>query len=187
MMADESDLVKQIDDAGFAKLISDKRYTYYVSMINRPGMMALSALVEYRIFHPRVGPESNDDFQSIVVNFEKIRFWVFAVPYRFESQVADLAEAIDMRISKGYPSLIVPNGMVSFPGHREAEQGRYNLYSVVNTPGNQIYLNRRDLTEAVLQRQTQIINLLLRFGTQIPLEAIRDELWGLRTPGQMPS
>ncbi len=177
-----AEILKPVDHAEFAKKVTDKRFTFYVSLASRMGASALSALVEFRIFHPTVGPESNDDFlyYRILID-DAVPFFVFAVPLTFEARVVELAKAIHMEIVKGYPIVIGSKGAMKFPGYKEGETGRHNLYTIENGKGSQIYLNRPDLNDGIVKREGELIDLLMRYGYQVSVATVRDYLWGLMT------
>lgn len=177
-------ILKPIDHEAFAALVSDKRFTFYTSLADRLGAPVLASMVEYLIFHPNVGPESNDDFLYHIVKFEGLTFFAFGVPEKFEARVEEFATAIHMRIGKGYPTMlgVDEKGEVSptyFPGYKESEIGRYNLYTIENTSGSIAYQNRRDLQEMIQKREADVIDALMKYGYQIPLTMICDHLWGV--------
>jgi hypothetical protein len=179
-----AEIFKPVPHDEFARKVSDKRFTFYTSIASRIGMNTLASMVEYRIFHPNVGPESNDDFLYMRVLFDDIPFTVFAVPERFEEKVKELSEAILMRVAAGYPTVIGPTGITHFPGHKEAEQGRYNFFSIENTSGSLVYMNKPALDQKIRAREYELVNALMMYGYQVPLELIRNYLWLLDSEGQ---
>lgn len=183
-LADE--ILKPVDHAEFAKKIADKRFTYYVSYAVRPGFRAFSGLVEYTMFHPSI-PEchTNDDFLFMIVDFDGAEFIVFGVPVEFEERVARLAEIIQLRIvTDAYPAMVGSEGVKMFPGVAEAKEGRPNLYSIENVTGSQVYLNRRDLSEALFEREKELVDCLMKFGPQLGPQEVSDYLWTGMLPGK---
>lgn len=174
-MAEE--LLKPVPHDEFAKKVADKRFTFYVSYAGRMGFNTLASMVEYRLFHPNVGPNSNDDFLYMRVVMDELPFTVFAVPAQFEDRVKEFADAILMRITDAMPATIGPDGLIKFPGSEIAAAGRHNLYSVENTKGSLVYLNKPAVENKIRQHEGELIDALMKYGDQVPLDLIRDYLW----------
>lgn len=180
-----AELLTPISDEEFSRRVSDKRFSFYTSYAMRMGFGALASMVEYRLFHPNVGPNSNDDFLYMTVAMEDMPFTVFGVPERFEPQVQEFADAILMRIVKdALPAMIGPNGLTKFPGTDEVMKGRQNLYSVENTTGSLVYLNKPGVENKIRDHEREIIDVLMMYGDQVPLDLIRRHLWLENAEGQ---
>jgi hypothetical protein len=62
-------------------------------------------------------------------------------------------------------------------GSLEGARHRHNLYTIENSKGSQVYLNRQDLDRALILREEDVVHAMMVYGPQIPPELVRDYLW----------
>lgn len=159
-----------------ARLIADKTWTYYACVYGRPGFNAFAAFVEYTFFHPRFGPNSNDDFQYLIVHFGMIHA-LLGVPQRFEPRVNEIAIKLRLKPVLGVPVLLEAGGrLTEFPGADAARTGRANLYTIENTPGLAYETSPR-LQAELAQRETMIMDTLRERGPLLAVEDAASFLW----------
>lgn len=175
-----SDMTKhrteEVTEAALARIFQRQDTLKVITVIGRPGALALIAAIEWLWFSPK--GEQNDLYQMYVADWSEMKWVVAAIPISKLEDTKALATKLGMRIANGVPTMIEASGMSFFIGGRMPDgKDNMTMYTIENDHGSPVYKNKTRDNAGIKQAEIEVLDGFVN-GVDWTPEKIADYIYG---------
>ncbi len=131
----------------FNRFTRNDRFTHFICMATRPGLLDCVTLLEHRDYKPFT--ERNKLFFLRSVEWESIFWIVVSMPTNERHLMEQAVKECGLRIANGLPAMLTATGMSMFPIDSP------NAFSLENVSGHPVYRNNPEVNRAMRESEIE--------------------------------
>lgn len=177
-MHNMDDISRPTDPEAFYHFVTSPLPKIHLVMLwERPGILALSGMIEWIWFAPGTRTETQYTVHCLV--WQEVRWLVASLPRGKFDSVRSLAKRMGMRVGNGVPTMVFGGKPHYFPGSILPDgKDNMSMFSIENDRGSPIYQNNWRSNEEFRQCETEIVDALVNTCGKLTVAQVVDYLYG---------